>query len=225
MITDLFSLDFAPFSVALVILFGLLALELVALVFGGSLVTDMDGPEIGLDIPDLELPEIEALDAGALDVASLEVPDVEATAPVPLGLTGLGRVPFLIWFVAALMGFGATGLLVQTLGPLPLVLAVPLAGAAGLGTARGLSGVFVRLLPQVETSVQSVRQLARRRGVVTQGTARRGRPTEIRVTDRFGNTHYIRAEPFRDEDHIKRGQTVLTIWDRRAGELRVVALD
>lgn len=225
MLTTLLSPDFAPFSTAVAILAGLLALEVVSLLLGGSLMSDTDGPDLEFDVPELEVPEIEALESGSLNPAVLEVPDAAPDAPVQLGWTGFGRVPFLVWFAALLTGFGASGILIQTLGPWPLWLAVPLASVAGLGAARGLSGAFARLLPQVETSVQSTRQLARRRGVVTQGTARRGRKTEIRVTDRYGNSHYVRAEPFRDDDEISRGQSVLTIWDRRAGELRVVALD
>lgn len=225
MLTILSSPPFAPFAVAVAVLLGLLLIEVAALMLGGSLMADTDAPDLGFEVPELEAPEIEALEAGTLSPATLEVPDAEADAPVALGWTGLGRVPFLIWFAALLGGFGATGILVQSLGPLPLWLAVPVAAVAGLAAARGLSGIMARALPQVETAAQTTRQLARRRGVVTQGTARRGRKTEVRVTDRHGNSHYVRAEPYRDGDEIVRGQAVLTIWDRRAGELRVVALD
>ncbi|MCJ8333124.1 MAG: YqiJ family protein, partial [Epibacterium sp.] len=81
---------------------------------------------------------------------------------------------------------------------------------------RGFGAWFARVLPQTETSALSESSLGRRRGVVTQGTAARGRPAEVRVMDGYGNAHYLRAEPMSEGDEISAGTEVLVIRDRRA---------
>jgi Protein of unknown function (DUF1449). len=116
----------------------------------------------------------------------------------------------MIWLASALLGFGAGGLVVQTLAdgtlgsPLPVWLAAVPALLSGWGVARGFGGLFARLIPQDETQSVSEAHLGRRQGVITQGTAARGRPAEVRVTDRHGNPHYLRAEPLQDQAQIPR---------------------
>ena len=228
MFDTLLSPPFAPFATAVAILGLLLLLELVMLAVGGSLLSEPDGPEVGFEVPELELGEIEALEVGTATPEAFEIGDAEVEGlhgVAGMGWTGFGRVPFLIWFAALLAGFGASGFAVQFTGPWPLWLAVPAAAVAGVLFTRAFSGLFARAIPQLETASVTPRQLARRRGRVTQGTMRRGRAAEVRVTDRHGNTHYVRAEPLRDADEISRGAEVLTVWDRRADALRVVSLD
>ena len=232
---------FAPFSFALALLFGLMGLELVALLLGGSLMGgDNDvAPDIG-DAPDLgdfdlDLdPEGALVDPGELELAEFDA-DVEVEGGVEAsgGLAswlGLGKMPTLIWLAALLMGFGLSGLglqiaLQELFGILaPAWLAALPACAFGLWFARGLGGVFARLLPQTETEASSLSQLGRRRGIITQGTAVRGRAAEVRVTDRFGNAHHLRAEPLRDNETLSQGTEVLVLRDRRSGTYVLVGL-
>ncbi len=58
----------------------------------------------------------------------------------------------------------------------------------------GFGAVFARLLPKTKTEAVSERMLARRRGIITQGTAERGRPAKVRVADRYGNSQLVRAK-------------------------------
>ncbi len=219
---------YVPFSAAVAILLGLLALEVLLLVTGVSLLGDADGPDAVAEVPDLGAAELDALDAGTAAPAGFELADGDGPAAAGAGTghwTGLGRVPFLIWLTAALAGFAIGGLLVQATGPWTLWVAVPVAAASGLGAARAFAGIFARAVPRLETAALDPRQLARRRGTVSQGTARRGRPAELRVVDRYGNTHWVRAEPLREADAIPQGTAVLTVWDRRAAALRIVSLE
>lgn len=240
---------FLPFSFALALLFGLLGLELAALMLGGSL---MGGNDAGLDGPDLDGPDIDAgfdagleadaaveLDAG-LDGFDLDGADLDLNGPGEVtdaaggGLAawlGFGRMPMLIWLASFLMSFGLGGLALQSALQelfglhLPAALAALPAGAFALWFTRGFGGVFARLLPQSETAAMSARSLARRRGVITQGTAAAGRPAEVRVTDRFGNSHYLRAEPMRADETLPQGSEVLVLWNRRSGSYALVGLD
>ncbi|AZV80328.1 DUF1449 family protein [Parasedimentitalea marina] len=228
---------FAPFSFALALLFGLMGLELVALLLGGSFMTgDSDaGLDIG-DAPDLGDFNLNLDAEGALvDPADLELAEFDAETGVEVsgGLAswlGLGKMPTLIWLAALLMGFGLSGLglqiALQELFGLtaPALLAAVPAGAFGLWFARGFGGVFARLLPQTETEVSSMDQLGRRRGIITQGTAARGRPAEVRVIDRFGNAHHLRAEPLRDDETLTQGTEVMVLRDRRSGTYVLIGL-
>jgi hypothetical protein len=208
----------APFTFALALLMGLLALEVVALVLGGSLLGLGGDADIDLDA-DVGLDGDLGLDAPDLDA---EVAVAPASGASFLTWLGLGAVPFILWVAALLAGFGLTGLIVQsvsqsTLGSmLPGVAALPIGLAGGVWFARTFGGVFSRLLPRDETQAVASSRLGGRRGVVTQGTARRGQAAEVRVTDRFGNTHYLRAEPLEDDAEIAQGADVLVIRQRTA---------
>ncbi|SPJ31082.1 Inner membrane protein YqiJ [Falsiruegeria mediterranea M17] len=224
---------FVPFTVALALLVGLLGLELVALLMGGSLMAgdgelDMDvdiAPEIG----DLDL-DID-VDADAFEIAEVE-PDVapEMSTPGPASWLGLGRMPFMIWLAVLLMGFGLSGMGLQIAlrnligADLPAIWAAIPAGAFGLWFARGFGGIFARLLPKTETEAVSERMLARRRGIITQGTAARGRPAEVRVADRYGNFHHLRAEPLQDGETLAQGTEVLVLRNRRSGAFVLIGL-
>ncbi len=241
----LFDPDFLPFTFALALLFGLAGLELAALLIGASFLgsgdadADLGGVDgvDGLDAPDLgDLGGDLSLDADALsdfgDLGDLDLADIDgmdlaegaATVEVSGGIgswLGLGKMPMLIWLAVLLLAFGLSGIGLQ-LGLKSLLsdtlstwlVALP-AGGFGLWFARRFGAVFARILPQVETEALSERSLGRRRGVITQGTAAKGRPAEVRVMDRYGNAHYLRAEPFAKGEEIAQGTEVLVIRDRR----------
>lgn len=220
MLDALLSVGYVPFTLALGLVLALLALEVGLSLIGGS-VLGAEGPS--LDAPDVDLADIDLPEA---DLAATDVP-VSGVASI----FGLGQAPFLIWFAAALLGFGAGGLAVQTLAettlgaPLSAVLAVLLALVPAWAGARGLTGLFARLIPSSDSQSVSETALGRRVGVVSQGTAARGRPAEVRVLDRHGNTHYLRAEPLEDDAQIAQGTRVLVMRDPRRRLYRLVAID
>lgn len=238
MLDMLLSGPVVPFTFSLALLFALLAMELLFLVFGGSLigdVGDVDAPG-GAGGPDLDL-DLDALDIGAgefdldgdADLAATAAP-TSASASSPLSWLGLGRMPFLIWLATILVSFGVTGLTIQSLvmgllgGPLPALFAALPSALVALWFTGRFGAIFARLLPQTETQSVSETHLGRRAGVVTQGTARRGSPAEVRVTDRYGNIHYLRAEPFRDGDEIPEGTDVVVMRHRPTGDFRLIPL-
>ncbi|ABD54712.1 OB-fold-containig protein [Jannaschia sp. CCS1] len=244
MLGTLLSGPFVPFTLSLALLFGLLALEVVVLLLGGSLMGDsgeVDGPEFeaGFDAEmDFDI-ELEAIDMDALDVdvADLEVADfdleageVAAATPSPLGWMGLGKMPTLIWLACLFMAFGVAGMALQGAasallgGPIPALLAAVPCGLTAVWFTGRFGALFARLIPRSESQSVSSRQLGRRKGIVTQGTARRGVPAEVRVTDRYGNTHHLRAEPLKDTDALPQGTEVLVLRHRPTGGFRLIAL-
>ena len=227
-----------PFTVALGLLFGLLALELLFAVLGLSLVGD--GPD--LDIDGVEVPDVGDLPSMGVDVdlpelAEYDIPDmaetdadtVEASGGLSTVL-GLGKVPFMIWLASLLMGFGLTGVIAQltainVLGfALPVGLVATGAIVVAIWFTRQFSQTFARLLPKTETTSLSTRRYGGHKGVVTQGVARRGHPAEVRIVDRFGNFHYLRAEPIEDDGRIKAGTEVVILRNMRTGVMRLLPL-
>lgn len=239
----LLSDQYLPFSIALGILFGLLALELFFALIGGTLLglgaDGLDAPDI--DGPDVDLPDLAELDIDLtpadLAEADLELTSFDELESVPnapsgsiTSWLGMGKAPAMIWLASVLVGVGLTGLALQSLieavfgGPAPAFLVGIPAAVAGIAFARSFGSLFARLLPKTETQSLSERHLGRRMGTVTQGAAARGRPAEVRVSDRYGNTHYLRAEPLRDTDEIKQGTEVLVLRHRYEGGYRIVAV-
>ena len=227
---------FVPFTLSLALLFGLLALELLLALLGGSLLGM--GADADIDV-DIEAGALGDLDLDAADLAEVEFADldanydtaqVSATAAGPASWLGFGKVPIMIWIAALLLGFGIAGLVLQQmLGTifgfaLPASIAVVPAAFAGIWFARTFSAAFARILPKTETTALSSRHLGRRTGTVTQGTAQRSNPAEVRVTDRHGNFHYLRAEPLKDADRISAGTSVLVLRHRKDQGYRLVPL-
>lgn len=254
MLDTFLSGPFVPFTLSLALLFGLLALELVSLLIGGSLIGDnseVEGPDfdaeldLDIDAADFDLADLDMADLDGFDVETLELDgfdadaaelDVDAgnlaveAATSPLGWLGLGKMPTLIWLACIFMSFGVAGIALQGLvttltgSPLNVFFAVIPCGAAAIWFTGQFGALFAKLLPKTESQSVSARQLGRRKGTVTQGTAARGTPAEVRVTDRYGNTHYLRAEPLKDEESIPQGAEVLVLRHRPTGGFRLIPL-
>ncbi|MBI1218095.1 MAG: DUF1449 family protein [Rhodobacteraceae bacterium] len=130
---------------------------------------------------------------------------------------GIRKLPLTVWLALFSASFAASGLAFQVamnallgfmLLPLPASI-IALVPAVSL--TRGLAGLIAAWLPRDESYVISERSLGRRRGTVTVGTAKRGHPAEVRIKDRYGNTHYTMIEPLSDGDEISAGAEVLVL--------------
>lgn len=228
----LLSLAYVPFTLALALLAALLAIEVLALLFGASLFGAGDGgpdvaPEFAALAESFDLDPVDVPDVGTLVQASDALQglaqggaEAAASAQVMSGLVGLGHTPFMIWFAALLLGFGIGGVALQSVAtagfgaPLPVAAACGLGLVAGLAFARGFARRFARLLPSFETTATSAQFMGGLRGVVSQGTASTGSPAEVRLRDRHGNIHYLRCEPFSAKEVIPEGAEVLTVRER-----------
>ena len=235
----LFAPYMTPFSISLGLLFGLMALELIFALLGGSILglggdvdvdVDLDADvDFGADYDVGAELDVDGLDAG--DAPEIESEIGSGISPTGIaGWLGMGQVPFLIWLGAFLLAFGLGGLILQSVllnsvgFTLPAGLAALAVFVPALGFARRFARVFARLLPKTESSAMSENHLGRRRGVVSQGTAARGRPAEVRVFDQHGNAHYLRAEPLRDDQEFPAGTEVLVLRKTLNEGYRLVSL-
>jgi len=199
---------FAPFSIALVVLIGLIAVELVSTVAGKSAST-----------------LIEALFGGGGGSDA----DADGHLGGALDWLNAGRVPVLVLLVLAITWFAANGFAMQGLLhgfaiPLPAWAASLLAAIGALPLTRWSSRLIARIVPRDETYVARGAHFIGRTGVVTVGPVRRGMVARMKVQDKHGNWHFPRIEPFAAEAVIAEGALVLVI-EESGGMLRVAVAE
>jgi Protein of unknown function (DUF1449) len=184
---------FYPFTIAALILIGLVALEIVAMVIGMSFSTI-----IGHDLPHHDG---HGGESGPLDAW--------------MSWLNKGGVPLLIlimiWLASfAIAGFAIQGVANAVVAPLPTLIASAGAFAAALPATRVLSRWTAKIFPGDETAAVSQAELIGLTGTVMLGPLDQGKPGRVRVKDRHGNIHVLRAKAAADHV-IPQGAIVLLV--------------
>ena len=194
----------APFSFALLLMFGLGLIEIFGLMLGMSSLTH--SPDVDANLH---------LDSAGHGFSQL------------LSWLHIGRAPFLILLVFFLLGFGLSGILLQQLSLQLLgtfshaaLVAIP-SLMIGL-THMNWGGRFVnRYLPKDETQSISREHFIGQTVTITVGESRVNDPAEAKFTDSFGQVHYVMVEPDDDSFYLKQGEQAVII--RQEGSIyRVV---
>ena len=174
MIETLLSPTHRPFAIAIGLLVGLLLIEVAGSLTGHRL-GDHDADHGDLHEGDAE--------AGGL-----------------LDWIGLGKVPLVILLAEFCAAFASFGLLLQSLAgalsrPLPGWAAALAVLVPAVFATRWLSIGIARILPREETAAVSIDSLVGRIAETGSGTARFDNPSEARVKDQHGHSHYVRVRP------------------------------
>jgi hypothetical protein len=205
-----------PFTAALLLMFGLALVEVVALVAGLSVHEAID---------DL------VISSGGLEAAGDGVSAAEATSLVGRVLAWFyfGRVPALVILIVFLTTFGLAGLVLQgflrdAFGvALPSLVAVPLVAVASLPAVRWISGGLARVLPRDETSaVDPWTFIGATAEVVGPGRATIGVPAQARLVDPFGTVHYLLVEPTEADAAFELGARVRLAYEAQGGRYAAV---
>lgn len=193
-----------PFTLAAMVMGGLVLVELLSLLIGHSASGVVDSM-LGHDAaPDLHGPDAD-LDAH---------PDWSPAGW--LAWLNVGRVPFLILLILALavfsvIGFGLQGIAGSSGGTLSAWIAVPVALAASVPVLRVTSRGLARIIPRDESYAITADDLVGAIGEVTLGPLDSGLPGQVRVLDRHGNAHVVRARAAEGEPAMGQGSRVLLI--------------
>ena len=211
------------FAVCLAVVAGLFVLEILTALLGGTILgMGSDAPDVDLDL-DADFDFSAEVDAGVDLGVDDAIPELETGEPGTSGIftwIGARDVPFLLWLVSFLTMFGLFGLILQSVAtgifgaPLPMFAACAIAFVPALGVTRVIANWVALLMPKTETTAMRARHLGGCHGTVTQGTASRGRPAEVKIKDRHGNIHYMRVEPLHDDETFVQGSDVTLIRKR-----------
>ncbi|MDP9837154.1 hypothetical protein J2T09_001906 [Neorhizobium huautlense] len=138
------------------------------------------------------------------------------------GLSGLmswvnrGGVPVLVLLLIFLGFFAINGFVLQAVAravftPLPALIASIPAFALAVPQARWASGLVSRIVPRDETYVIDPADFVGRIAEVTVGPLDQGLPGRVRIKDRHGNWHTLRARAAADSTAIPIGRQVLLV--------------
>ena len=183
---ELFAPDFAPFTVALIVMLTIGAIELLSLLIGFSPSASIEST-LPIEAIDIEAPELSGAEVGPFSQI--------------LSWFSVGRVPFLVLMVIALTAFAICGYAVQwaTFGATGSTLAawiaaIPALIGAGYAT-RHLGRWFGDIFPRDHSEAASRNDLVGSYATIIRGEAKQGQPAEAKTTDLRGRTHYVLLEP------------------------------
>lgn len=179
----------APFAVASIILVTITVLEMGCLLIGVSL----------SELVDKAMPEGQGGGLSGL-----------------MSWVNRGGVPILVLLLIFLGFFAINGFVLQAVAraiftPLPALLASIPAFVVAVPQARWASGLVSRIVPRDETYVIDPADFVGRIAEVTVGPLDQGLPGRVRIKDRHGNWHTLRARAAADAAAIPIGADVLLV--------------
>ena len=186
---------FYPFTIAALILVGLVVFEIVAVLVGLSFST--------------------LLSHGHSDHGGADAHGEHGPLAAWMSWLNKGGVPLLVLIMIALAAFAITGFLIQGIAkslvaPLPTLVASIGAIAAAIPVTRTLSRWTAKILPGDETAAIDQAELVGLVGTVALGPLDQGKPGSVRVKDRYGNIHVLRANAAAGHT-IPQGTSVLLV--------------
>jgi hypothetical protein len=194
-----------PFSVALVVVAILAAIEGVGLMIGAGIFGFLDGllpdVDLGVDAPDLTSPSL----SGQF-----------------LTWLRIGQVPAIFTLIVFLVAFGLIGLFLQGIvgsilgAPLPALLATVPALVLAVPVVRTGNAVLAKIIPRDETSAVSRDSFIGKLAIITGGTAKAGYPAQGKIKDQHDQTHYIPVQPDVETEVFAQGEIVLLVRRKKS---------
>jgi len=210
-----------PFALALAVVVGLFLLEIASALLGGSILgVGTDAPDVDVDVDFDFSADVDAGAELADGLDAVDTPEVGTSTSGIFTWIGARDVPILIWLVSFLTMFGLFGLVLQSV--MVSILGFQISGLAAmflvappaLAVTRVIANWVALIMPKTQTTALRARHLGGYNGTITQGTASRGKPAEVKIKDRHGNIHYLRVEPLHDDDSFAQGADVTLIRKR-----------
>jgi hypothetical protein len=202
-----------PFSLALALVAALSALQIIMALLGGAV--HIMGGDVDADF---HVGGDHDLDGGDF---------LGGAVGAALDWLHIGKIPLMILLILEGLCFGLAGFMLQSLlvargaAYLPVGIASPFAFFLSLPLLR-LSGLALRpILPRDESEAVSSDSFLGCEAEITIGTARRGHPTEAKLRDKWGKTHYVLVEPEHEAQFFPMGSRVLLLT-RREHIFRVI---
>lgn len=138
-----------------------------------------------------------------------DLPDTNASA-LTEGLSWInkGRVPVIMLGILFLGIFGGIGSALHCSFPMTMIISLPLTLVLSVFSTRWFSSILGKIMPKDETTAVSKDSFIGRTATITLGTATKEKFAEAKLTDVFGNTHYIMIKP-EDDVSVKQRETLI----------------
>lgn len=190
-----------PFTLAALVMGGLVLVEILSLIVGHSASALVDS------LLDHDVAPGFHAEAGA---------DSDFSPSGVMSWINVGRVPFLILLILALAGFAVLGFVIQAIAgaivaPLPSLLAGIGAALLTVPFLRVSSRALAQVIPKDESYVITADDLLGTTAEVTLGPLDAGLPGQVRALDRHGNAHFVRARAAEGATAMKQGERVLLV--------------
>ncbi|MAT94625.1 MAG: hypothetical protein CME59_18795 [Halioglobus sp.] len=212
-----------PFAIAICLMLIIALLEGVGTVLGMGIFSFLDTliPDFDADI------DIAATDAGLDSLSDINPPETSSPNALSriLGWLRVGRVPLLMLLVIFLTSFGLTGYILQgafyslsgLLLPASAATAAALAGSIPILRVSALT--LEKIMPNTESSAVNADSFIGKIAVITLGSATPERAAEAKLTDRYGQSHYVHVKPEQGHGDLHQGEELLLV--RKEGSLFV----
>lgn len=193
-----------PFTVALGLMITFTVIEIITASMGMGL----------SDMIDSLLPEFDADIDLDIDGADASGPD---SVTKLLAWFRIGEVPVVMLLIVFLTGFGLSGLIFQYLAAsilqtaMPVGIAAFVALAASIPIVRVCGGALGKFMPKDETYAVSEKSFHGKVVTITLGQARAGKPAQAKLTDQYGQTHYMMVEPDKDDEQFGQGNKAIIV--------------
>jgi hypothetical protein len=200
---------YQPFTVAGLVMAGLVLIETISLVAGLSLSEFIDQ---GFDVDSHGGHHADLGENGLMGGL--------------LGWVNAGRVPALILIITWLAAFAAAGFVIQTIAislwaALPALAASLLAFLLALPATRFTTRAVSFIIPREETYAVSDDDLVGRVAEVTLGPLDQGPAGRVKVQDSHGNWHFLMAKAAEGQEPLPIGAQVLHV-DRKGSTFLVI---
>lgn len=207
MIQGLFEAPRLPFTVSLLVMGCIAALELLTMIWGAAASHLLDSAIAHADA-----------DAGG-DVADDAALGDHGDSPFAslLDVLGVGKVPLLVLIVLYTCSFGVLGLALQAIvthvrgAPLDARLAAPVTLVVMVPVVRLLASGLSRVFPKEQTAAVPRSSFVGKLATITLGTAARGAPAQAKLRDQHGQAHYVLVEPASEQEQFVAGTTVVLV--------------
>lgn len=205
----LFASQNLPFTISILIMFGITLLEFADMILG-----------IGIsDFFESVVPDIDIDVDGGTDALKI------------LDWLRIGQLPLLVIVIVFLTAFGLIGWGIQSvahnlkgaflsgmIASLPaLIFSIPVVNVVG--------GLLAKIVPRDETEAVSEKSFVGRTAKIVLGTARVGKPAQAKLRDKHGTTHYVMIEPDKEGEAFEEGDTVLIVSQEAAFFIGIRSFD
>lgn len=157
---------------------------------------------------------------GVGDFGDVSGSDFDAGSVIPSGFAdslswlGVGKIPMMIWLMIFFGGWSVYGFLIQSFSyelsgdVLTWLIAVPVALIINLPGTALTCKIIMPIIPKNESYAISINDLIGASATIIVGAAKLGTPTQAKVIDKYGSTHYVLIEPEDINDVFLEGEVV-----------------